>query len=229
MPHLPWYRHLGAEHDRTHLAAHGEWADADHQHTPRRLTDGSKAVKWQWPYSGFGEIAPQSTPAAGQAPLNYSLRYPGQVDDSNGLFYNWHRFYDPRVGRYTSSDPIGLEGGWNRFGYVDANPLGFTDPRGLQANRPKWWNDMWKPMTPPGNCANGECAAGLLPAACENRSVEQIDLDLNKRICETLCGLGLPIPGTSLPKVPSDIPKKAAEYFGKDLASSGVCSVICRP
>lgn len=50
---------------------------ADHLNTPRRLTDASQAVKWQWPYSGFGEINPQSTPAAGQAPLNYSLRYPG--------------------------------------------------------------------------------------------------------------------------------------------------------
>jgi RHS repeat-associated protein len=95
--------------DGVHYAVH-----ADHLNTPRRLTDASKAVKWQWPYSGFGEIAPQSTPAAGQAPLNYSLRYPGQIDDGNGLFYNWHRFYDPRVGRYTSSDPIGLDGGWNR-------------------------------------------------------------------------------------------------------------------
>jgi RHS repeat-associated protein len=40
------------------------------------------------------------------------------VDDYNGLFYNFNRFYDPRVGRYTQADPIGLEGGWNRFGYV---------------------------------------------------------------------------------------------------------------
>jgi RHS repeat-associated protein len=119
---------IAAAIDGVHYAVH-----ADHLNTPRRLTDGAKAVKWQWPYSGFGEIAPQSTPAAGQAPVSYSLRYPGQIDDGNGLFYNWHRFYDPRVGRYTSSDPIGLEGGWNRFGYVDANPLGFVDPEGLKA------------------------------------------------------------------------------------------------
>ena len=117
---------IAAVIDSVHYAVH-----ADHLNTPRRLTDGAKAVKWQWPYSGFGEIAPQSTPAAGQAPVSYGLRYPGQIDDGNGLFYNWHRFYDPRVGRYTSSDPIGLEGGWNRFGYVGGNPLSFTDPHGL--------------------------------------------------------------------------------------------------
>ncbi|MCB2017822.1 MAG: RHS repeat-associated core domain-containing protein [Hydrogenophaga sp.] len=103
---------------------------------PRKLGDAAGQTRWQWPYSGFGEVNPQATPASGQAPLNYALRYPGQIDDGNGLFYNWHRFYDPRVGRYTSSDPIGLDGGWNRFGYVDANPLGFVDPEGLQIIRP---------------------------------------------------------------------------------------------
>ena len=112
--------------DGVHYAVH-----ADHLNTPRMLSDATGQTRWQWPYSGFGEVAPQSTPAGGLAPLNYSLRYPGQIDDGNGLFYNWHWFYDPRVGRYTSSDPIGLEGGWNRFGYVDANPLGFVDPEGL--------------------------------------------------------------------------------------------------
>jgi hypothetical protein len=40
------------------------------------------------------------------------------VDDGNGLFYNFNRFYDPLAGRYTQADPIGLNGGWNRFGYV---------------------------------------------------------------------------------------------------------------
>jgi RHS repeat-associated protein len=104
---------IAAVIDGVHYAVH-----ADHLNTPRRLTDGAKAVKWQWPYSGFGEIGARATPAAGQATLNYSLRYPGQIDDGNGLFYNWHRFYDPRVGRYTKADPIGLDGGWNRFGYV---------------------------------------------------------------------------------------------------------------
>jgi RHS repeat-associated protein len=111
---------------------------ADHLNTPRRLTDAAGRVRWQWAYSAFGEIPPQALAHAGQPLLDaYSLRYPGQVDDGNGLFYNFNRFYDARSGRYTQADPIGLEGGWNRFGYVGGDPLGFVDPHGHSRRSPQ--------------------------------------------------------------------------------------------
>ena len=208
--------------DGVHHAVH-----ADHLNTPRKLSDAAGQTRWQWPYSGFGEIGPQSTPASGQPAISYALRYPGQVDDGNGLFYNWHRFYDPRVGRYTSADPIGLAGGWNRFGYVDANPLGFVDPMGLRT-MPSWWDNAWRSPVFPGSCATPECAAGLLPSPSENRSPDEISEDLSRGSCELLCGLAVPLPKPPFPKSFCEIPARAVEEWTMGKISGGICSWVCR-
>ncbi len=65
-----------------------------------------------------------------------NLRFPGQYwDGETKTHYNFNRDYLPGVGRYTQGDPIGLEGGWNRFGYVGGNALSFADPFGLAPNQ----------------------------------------------------------------------------------------------
>jgi len=55
-----------------------------------------------------------------------------EYDDFTGLMYYRARFYDPKLGRFISEDPIGFYGGQiNLFGYVGNNPIGWKDPLGL--------------------------------------------------------------------------------------------------
>jgi len=60
------------------------------------------------------------------------LRLPGQYfDKETNLHYNYFRDYDPAIGRYIQSDPIGLTGGVNTYAYVGSDPLHGVDPLGL--------------------------------------------------------------------------------------------------
>jgi RHS repeat-associated protein len=64
----------------------------------------------------------------------YNLRFPGQVFDGQaGLHYNGFRDYDPAVGRYAVSDPVGIADSVNTYAYVGDNPISRFDPSGLSS------------------------------------------------------------------------------------------------
>ena len=60
-------------------------------------------------------------------------RFPGQwFQLESSLHYNWHRHYDPTLGRYTQPDPLGFVDGPSVFGYVRGLPGMLVDPEGLR-------------------------------------------------------------------------------------------------
>jgi RHS repeat-associated protein len=108
-----------------YIGTEATYLHSDHLGTPRIGTNASKQITWRNRSDAFG-IADLSGSAV------VRLRFPGQLSlGVAGLNYNYYRDYDPKVGRYVESDPIGLEGGLNTYGYVAQNPLRFMDPSGL--------------------------------------------------------------------------------------------------
>ena len=66
----------------------------------------------------------------------YNLRFPGQYYMAEtGLNQNYFRDYDPLVGRYIESDPIGLNGGINTYAYAGGSPISLIDILGLACRR----------------------------------------------------------------------------------------------
>ncbi len=106
----------------------------DHLNTPRLATDNAQTTVWVWEGKAFGETAANNDPDGDGNAVTINLRFPGQYYDAESdLYYNWNRYYDPTLGRYITSDPIGLQGGVNTYGYVKNRPMYYSDPMGLFA------------------------------------------------------------------------------------------------
>jgi RHS repeat-associated protein len=108
------------------------YVHSDHLGTPRAITRPSdSSFVWRWDNTDpFGANAPNENPTS-QGTFKYNLRFPGQYyDTETGIDYNYFRDYDPSIGRYVESDPIGLRGGINTYGYANGDPLAYVDPTG---------------------------------------------------------------------------------------------------
>ena len=84
----------------------------DHIATSKKISDPSGEAVWSAVYDSFGKICVKNED------LKQPFRFAGQNEDlETGLHYNFKRYYDPRIGRYISPDPLGLRGGDQLFSF----------------------------------------------------------------------------------------------------------------
>lgn len=104
--------------------------------SPVAATDEQGAEKWRaayWPHGGSIQSG-QDMAAAVINPIGYT----GHVSDpESGLIYMRARHYEPRIGRFTSIDPVVFStespGSFNRYAYANNNPYLYVDPDGRES------------------------------------------------------------------------------------------------
>jgi RHS repeat-associated protein len=87
-------------------------------------------VEWPAAYLWMSHLSRENTPAG---PRSWTGSLIQNKRDLTGLLYMRNRYYDPKTGRFTQEDPIGLAGGLNAYGFADGDPVGYSDPYGLSA------------------------------------------------------------------------------------------------
>ncbi len=126
---------------------------ADRQGSVLAVVDpvaGTVAAAYE--YDAFGQVTQVS--GALNQPYGYTGR---EYDIETGLYYYRARSYDPAVGMFLQTDPIGFAGGdLNIYAYVGNDPFNWSDPSGLNA-------DVCRPgLGTPLNNTGPQCAAGVM-------------------------------------------------------------------
>lgn len=97
------------------------------------LTNSSGSILEQYSYDAYGQ--PSITSSAYGNPYMFTGR---QRDSESSLQYNRNRYLSHSLGRWTTHDPIGYDGGLNLYEYVASNPINHTDPFGLIQGEKKY-------------------------------------------------------------------------------------------
>ncbi len=97
-------------------------------------------------YDEYGRVTRDTSP--GFQPFGFAG---GILDSDTGLVHLGAREYDPKLGRFTTIDPLGFDGGsFNLHGYALGDPVNFIDPTGM-AYQP----DLPELLTDPVNAIGG--------------------------------------------------------------------------
>jgi RHS repeat-associated protein len=106
----------------------------DHLGSTSIVTDASGNLISQTKYKAWGEVRYES----GASPTEYQFTSQYSHAGEFGLLFYNARFYDPALGRFVSPDTIipnnqGVQA-WDRYAYVNNNPIAYNDPTGQCLN-----------------------------------------------------------------------------------------------
>jgi RHS repeat-associated protein len=199
------------------------------------MTDANKKVVWQWQSDAYGYTPPDSDPDGDGVANTLDLRFPGQLADSEtSLNYNLNRYYEASTGRYTQSDPIGLQGGNNTYAYVLDNPVSFSDPSGFVCHYEDYSGNLVKVCDGKGGTGDsadhgtGDNEAGmtsLVPADLDVRTIEEIEKDLHNKECHLVVYSATVVP-CIYSKEAGKVGAKACS-IGRKLLYKVVCDSKC--
>ncbi|MFH1824222.1 MAG: RHS repeat-associated core domain-containing protein [Candidatus Firestonebacteria bacterium] len=93
----------------------------------RLITDKEGKPIGEYDYSPFGKIIEMDGKETRENNFTFASR---EYDKESGLYYYRTRYYDPKIGRFTSRDTLKVLDASNQYVYVLNNPLRWTDPEG---------------------------------------------------------------------------------------------------
>jgi RHS repeat-associated protein len=91
------------------------------------LSDSDADTVQTYEYSVYGQVA-ASDPNFLTNPYMFTGR---RFDLETGLYFYRARYYNPHIGRFMQTDPVGYADGMNWYAYCGNNPICRTDPSGL--------------------------------------------------------------------------------------------------
>ena len=113
-PASPWSPLAALEQAGDSRSADIYWYHTDLNSAPLEVTDAAGSLYWSGQYDTFGKLQGQTVAGAAKrqgAQYQQPLRYAGQYGTTKAACTKPVRYYEPEVGRFTTQDPIGLEGG----------------------------------------------------------------------------------------------------------------------